>query len=369
MPRPRKDEHADLPDNLYHSGGYYTWRDPRDGTRHGIGTDRADAIAQAIEANQYIAAPRRLAERIAAPGRSVADFLPKYRDILKTRSLADITRYHRLRHAVAIEQALGKMTIGPRMEDAADITRQAAEWLQDYVSDDKLRMAKALRSTLIDLFAEIAAAGWTAINPIEVIRIQPARIKRMRLTLDSFWKIYNAAAQLDPWVQHSMALGLVSLQRREDISRMEFKAQQDGRQLVEQQKSRRNGEIQTRIRIPLTLRLDAVDWTLGDIIARCRDKVLSRHLLHHTLHQGLAKPGDPVHPATITDAFARARDLAGITAPEGKTPPTYHELRSLGIRLYQAQGYDPQGLAGHKEASTTAVYKDARGAEWIDIAA
>ncbi len=79
--------------------------------------------------------------------------------------------------------------------------------------------------------------------------------------------------------------------------------------------------------------------------------------------------GDPVHPQTITSAFREARELAGIVTPEGKTPPTYHELRSLGIRLYQQQGYDPQALAGHKDAATSAIYKDSRGAEWIDVAA
>jgi enterobacteria phage integrase len=77
----------------------------------------------------------------------------------------------------------------------------------------------------------------------------------------------------------------------------------------------------------------------------------------------------PVHPQTITTAFREARELAGITAGANQTPPTFHELRSLGIRLYKQQGYDPQALAGHKDAATTAIYTDSRGAEWIDVKA
>lgn len=99
------------------------------------------------------------------------------------------------------------------------------------------------------------------------------------------------------------------------------------------------------------------------------ERVVSRYLVHHGKSMGQAKAGEPVHPQTITAAFREARDLAGVKVEEGKTPPTYHELRSLGIRLYKQQSYDPQALAGHKDAATTAVYTDGRGAEWVDVAA
>jgi integrase len=87
--------------------------------------------------------------------------------------------------------------------------------------------------------------------------------------------------------------------------------------------------------------------------------------------QAIAQARDANHflEETITGAFREARDLAGITVPAGKTPPTFHELRSLGIRLYKKQGYDPQALAGHRDPETTRIYTDTRGAEWIDVAA
>lgn len=70
---------------------------------------------------------------------------------------------------------------------------------------------------------------------------------------------------------------------------------------------------------------------------------------------------------SITGAFAEARDRTGITWPEGKTPPTFHEIRSLSARLYDEQGIDAQALLGHKSPDMTAVYRDVRGAEWIEV--
>lgn len=34
-----------------------------------------------------------------------------------------------------------------------------------------------------------------------------------------------------------------------------------------------------------------------------------------------------------------------------------------------AQGIDPQALAGHKDAATTAIYRDVRNSEWVMVKA
>ncbi len=366
MPKRRKTSSVLLPDNLYESGGYFTWRHPATGRRFGMGRDRVQAVDEANEANQFLKqqTAQRLVDRVAVPpGRTLASFIPLYEAALDDRNIAVLTRYGRKRQIKTIEKALGQIAIGPRQEDGADITRQCAEWLRGYEKMGKRRMAKTLRSTLIDLFGEMAATGWVAVNPAAVIRLQNVIVRRARLTLDDFHQIYAAAAGFDPWVRRSLELGLVSLQRREDIAIARFRDIDDKRLKVEQQKTG------MRIRISLPLRLDAVGWSLEEILGRCRDTVLSRHLLHHSRNQGRAEAGDPVHPQTITEHFRLARELAGIKTENGKTPPTYHELRSLGARLYIKQGYDPQALLGHKDAATTAVYKDSRGAEWIDVAA
>lgn len=66
-------------------------------------------------------------------------------------------------------------------------------------------------------------------------------------------------------------------------------------------------------------------------------------------------------------AFANARDKAGALWPEGKMPPTFHEIRSLAARLYANQGTDAQALFGYKFPYMTAVYRDTRGDDWIEV--
>lgn len=362
----------DLPDNLYERSGYYSWRNPTTGREFGIGRDRADAIAQAKEANQVLEERARgsLVQRIAEETRTIAAFAPRYREALEARKIATLTRYNRKRVLAHLEHDIGSVVIGPRQEDAANITREISDYLRTIEKSGRLRTAQLYRTVLIDFFSEVAAAGWVAVNPAEVTRVAAAPVKRARLTLDDYQAIYKSAGDLYPWVRRSMEIALVSLQRREDIAEMRFRDVTEGRLMVEQQKSAVDGAPTMRLRIPLELRLHVVTLSLGEIVGRCRgDHVVSRHLIHHDRSQGQALAGDQVHPQTITGAFREARDLAGIKVPEGKTPPTFHELRSLGIRLYKKQGYDPQGLAGHRDPDTTAIYLDNRGAEWVDVAA
>ena len=364
----------DLPDNLYEREGYYSWRNPDTGREYGIGRDKAQAIAEARDANRFLEDKKtgHLVQRLAGDIRTIKSFAERFKEVLDAKPMADITRYGRKWQTGVIVEQLGDVAIGPRQEDAVEITRRCALFVQGFEKAGKLRTAQAMRTRLIEMFAAMAAEGWIAVNPAEVLEVQAPTVRRARLTLDDFCKIHKAAVDhLHPWAARAIELGLVTIQRREDISRMSFRHQVDGRLLVEQGKSTdaETGDVQMRLRIPIALRLHAVNWSIEDIIKRCRDDVVSSWLVHHGRTMGQASAGDPVHPQTITGAFREARELAGIKVAEGKTPPTFHELRSLGIRLYKKQGYDAQALAGHKDPDTTATYNDNRGREWIDVAA
>lgn len=367
-PKPRKPENVGLVSNLYERQGYYSWRDPRSGREFGIGRNRAEAIDQAIEANRELLNRGSLLERASAPpkGRTMADFEPRYQEVLKARVLALQTRNGKVSMVRRIFTGLGTTPIGPRQEDAVEITKRCADWIHaTYTAKGKHRTAINVKSAISDIFAAMGSAGWLAVNPIDIIKLPDAKTTRQRLTLEHFQRIWEVAGRKPSWVRDSMALAIVSLQRREDIATMQFRHEIDGKLEVIQSKS----QGQTRLRIPTTLRLEAVGWSLGDVIARCRNNVVSRHLLHHTTHQGKAKPGNRISVKLISEMFAECRDLAEIELAPGKTPTTFHELRSLGGRLYEAQGYDPQALLGHKQASTTAIYLDGRGISWIEIAA
>jgi enterobacteria phage integrase len=60
------------------------------------------------------------------------------------------------------------------------------------------------------------------------------------------------------------------------------------------------------------------------------------------------------------------RDLTDLEW-KGSEPPSLHEMRSLAARLYDQQGVDSQVLLGHKDPATTALYRDNRGAEWMEV--
>ena len=85
-------------------------------------------------------------------------------------------------------------------------------------------------------------------------------------------------------MQNCMAIALMTLQRREDAVCMQFRHQAGDRPAVAQHKSRGK----TRLRIPTALRLDAVGWIVGDVVARHRDNVVLHRLLHHDTNQGRA---------------------------------------------------------------------------------
>jgi enterobacteria phage integrase len=360
MGRRRSAATRDLPRNLYVRKGYYSWRDPRDGAVHGLGYDKRDAIDQANEANLAIAgklSEARLVHRLDSEGEdaggTVNAWAQRYLAILDKRKPAKTTRDTYRRRLEQFGEKHGTALV------ATISTRQVAEFLAAW--ENHARMAQAVRSLLLDFFREAMAAGWIERNPVEPTRAPRHEVARARLTLADFRAIYAAAAEMPAWVQRSMELAITTGQRRSDLAALGVRNVREGKLWVAQQKTG------AKVCIPLSLRLDALGWSLGEVIERCRDHVISPTFLHHVRHVGKAKPGDSIREATISAFFAEARDRSGITWPEDKTPPSFHEIRSLSARLYAAQGVDPQALLGHKSADMTAVYRDARGAEWIEV--
>lgn len=223
-------------------------------------------------------------------------------------------------------------------------------------------MARAMRSLLRDVFMEAMAAGWADVNPVEVTKAARVTIKRERLTLDLWKEIYKEARQ--PWLKRAMELAVLTGQRREDIANMVFKDEHDGFLHVIQSKTK------ARLRISTGVRLESLGLELGAVIKLCRDRVLSQHLIHHSRTISKAKAGSPIMLDTLSKEFssARKRAAARLGLDLGKTPPTFHEMRSLAARLHAAEGRDPQMLLGHRSARMTDMYRDSRGAEWIDVA-
>lgn len=359
--RRRRRVNQSLPSNLYrekHKGRiYYRYRDPVTGKRTGFGTDLTEAVKAALHLNakRMPPAPTALVARVEGTDGSMGAWLDRYWQICETdRDLSANTLRSRKSMIKGIRGQFGAYPV-------SEIdTRQIADFVNAIRNAGKARSAQAYRSTLIDVFKAAIAEGWAKSNPVEVTYSHTVKVQRNRLILEAFNTILKAAeSHREPYVANSLLLALVTAQRVEDIAGMRFDQVTDDWLHVEQ------GKTGNKIRIGLGVRLQAVNLTVGDVVSRCRDRVLSRHLIHHTRSFRGAPAGSQVHQNTVSRGFQWARERSGLTW-DGP-PPTFHEIRSLAGRLYKDQGSDPQAILGHKDARTTAIYTDNRGAEWVEV--
>jgi len=375
MSRPRNRSNLGLPDNLYLKEDkrlekiYYAYRDPRTGKMHGLGKDRESAIADAKALNATIYTSIKADKLLAITAQESTSpkfitVIKKHMDLCESRKLAENTMRSKKSAVKAWESLLGADT------PIGNITvRNIVEALSTY--EDRPRMAQSMRSAGIDIWKDAMQEGWVTDNIPLKTRSTSVEVMRSRLTLDDYNKIRETALTMrDKWIVRAMELALVTAQRREDVASMEFRqsgdssAWIDGDSLCVIQHKTKN-----RVRIPTDIGVNGL--TIAGVVKSCRDSVLSKWIIHHSRNGNLSSPGDQVWRDTITRRFADARDLAGVKGEEGKQPPTFHEIRSLAIRLY-AEAYSAefaQSIAGHKDPAMTAVYRDVRGSEWVEVKA
>lgn len=364
MGRPR--QKRGLVDNLYESGGYYSWRDPRDGKTHGLGRDKAAAIREAKAANAIAYTENTSLTNKLRGGISFEEFAPLIEESLDNANqrAANTVKSHRS-IIKACSLAFGATPI------SAITTAQVDALLRERVALGQDRTAQAFRSFLATAFRIAEARGLIerGKNPATITERIHVETKRQRLTLESFLAIYSASLSLDPWVAHAMELALVTGQRESDIAAAMFRQEDGATCWVEGDVLKViQGKTGAPVEIGLGLRLDCVGWSVGDVIKRCRDNVVSKYLIHHTKRRTMSAPGDPVHPNTISKGFRRARVKAGV-ALDAKNPPTFHEIRSLAKRLYDKQGgVNTKDLLGHKTDRMANEYADPRGIEWKRVA-
>lgn len=365
--RPRSLARRNWPSNLYarerNGKRYFFWRNPQTGQDYGLGTDFLKAKIEALEANLHLAAEsssRRLVDRLSTEGKgTVSDFLPIMRKDLEGRGLSANTIKSNEWKLRAIEAAVGGLVIERvTTKDLSD------RLIEPRIAAGKKRSAVSILSMLTDMWNVAIRKGWTGRNPADALSVGNVEVLRGRLSLEQFRAIYAAAIGLgDNWIANMLKLAIVSAQPRECLCEWEFSDSHDGFVWNER------GKTGAKIKLPLTLAVPVLGWTLDEAVKQCRDDTLSRYMLHHNRPRAYSKPGDQIFIDTLTKGFARARDAAGIASEKGKKPPSLHEVRSLSLRLYRdAYGTDfAQNLAGHKEASTTNIYTDVRGSEWIEV--
>lgn len=348
---------------------YWQYKHPLTGKRHGLGTNEKEATAIAIEANLRISeqqakqvfAIRDRALAISNKGITVGGWLEKYKAIQDERlSSGDIKlNTHKQRN-----KPIALLTQHAGMKLLAEVgAKDIAEILDDYKTSGQQRMAQVVRSVLIDVFKEAQHAGEVppGFNPALATKQPRKKIQRQRLNLEEWRLIFDVADAQHHYMGNALLLAIVTAQRLGDIAKMQFTDIWDDHLHVVQEKTG------TRIAIPLSLRCNVIGWTLRDVIARCRDYVVSPYLVHFFRSTSQAKRGDAVSSRTLTMRFSAARDKTGIVWENG-TPPTFHEQRSLAERIYREQGnVDTRRLLGHKSQHQTDVYNDDRGKDWLTI--
>lgn len=364
MSRPRAQRKKDLPENLYEYKGYYAWKDPRpNGKKYGLGRDKKSAIRQALEANLQIIdelSKARLVDRLRDGGykeRTMDLLIQNYEAKIKQEKQAEVTLNEKLRYLQAIAKSFtGKIV--DRVE-----TIDIVEFLSGFA--DKTSTAQKYRTRLKELFRFGMAQGWCKTNPVEVTDIPKAKVLRERLTFETFNLIYEKALTLPAWIPNSIALGLVTGQRRGDIINMKFDHIKDGFLWVQQSKSKHN-QSPMRLKIPLALELKVLKLTVADAVENCKKTGVKSEFMIHRLTGFKGKiAGETFAKTQLSNGFQKARELTNLEW-DGE-PPSFHELRSLAERLYKAQGIDTTTLLGHKHARTTGIYHDSRGADWIEV--
>lgn len=358
-PRRRSSKRRDWPANLYEREGYFSWRDPRTREETGLGRiSRTEAFAQAIEANLYVAKllnkPRLIDQLTGEADRSIGAWLEKYETILDARDppLAANTRksYRSLSKRT-------RETWDPKLPVRTLNALMVSEQLEKLAAMP--RLAQAWRSFLRDSFREAIVRGWLDENPVRGIKGAVVTVKRARLEFDVLQRAYDSCTV--PWLRNAIALALVGAQRREDIVLAKVKDFRERAWWIDQ------GKTGSRIVIPFDLRLNVFGMSLGEVYQQCRATgVLSPYLIHQTGRYGNSEPGARIFKDTLSKRFSEL--VARLEIDWGdKSPPTFHEIRSLSERLYGAQGgVNTQELLGHKDPRSTQLYHDARGA-WVRL--
>lgn len=346
----RNHKRRDWPRGLYEPRpGYFIWRSLA-GKPYTIGrVPLAIAKAEANAANAHETGEKPgLIERLSGAVHTIGDLLGKMPAGDKPNTIRSRKSLDKIIRAKLGETACYALTVA-----------MCAEVIEAIAATGKKRSAEAVRTRLVQVCRHGMALGWMDANPAEVTYSPDVKVKRGRLTLETFHRIYEKAPEVADWLQRAMMIGLVLGADRMTIAGLQRSNIANDLLTYQRQKTG------AWIAVPLALRMNAVGVSLRELVEQ-RGKVLSPYLLHHSKVQGKASAGDPVQPDTISNAFAEARTLAGI--PDDEKAPTFHELRSLCKRTYEAQGgVDTKALLGHAGERVSELYADPRGVEPVRV--
>lgn len=359
MGRQRSASKRGFPPNLYqNTNGYFYYRNPLNGDKKGIGRDRAQAFHDAKQANIIIASMKKNTLVAWVKGHedhTLISWLPVYESLwIEISKPADGTLATARRFFERIKKS--DFAWKPLQEIE---TVHVAKYLSALEAESTASVVKNLRARLHDVFqfAENQGLIKTGMNPVSATIAPKYKVKRERLSLEQFLQIRE---RVTVPVANGMTLALMTGQRVGDVVNMKFSDYRDGFIFIKQKKTGYKLQQDGRIR------LNALGMSIDEAIKQCRDRFISHYMIHHNRSSGTYRAGDSMGAEGLSNAFKDARNEVGIIAEEGRTPPSFHEIRSLAERLYKKEyGKEfAQAIMGHKHAKMTADYDDLRGSGW-----
>lgn len=356
MGRPRSTRRAGWPANLYPNRDGFKYRHPVTRKETFMGYDQAKAFAAAKKLNAILTRNDGLVARVIEQGPTIVDAIKVFRaDDLPHRQWATATASVYESVLSRIEKGVGAREVGTfSVKDCAEFVRSVTE---------SPRSRQQFRLVLSWVLACAVEEGWAETNVAIATRKHAHKRKRERLTVEVYKAIHGKAPA---WLQAAMDLSLLTLLRREDVVSARFSDVRDEKLCIVPSKTENTSGVRLRI---------AMSEALLSIVAKARDSVVSPFIVHRLPER--ARPQDKrasarthhtqVLPEQLSRAFADAREAAGIA---GDSPPTFHEIRSLGAALLRQEGWDKkrvQDLLAHTDAAMTDVYLGGHEQPWTDV--
>lgn len=317
---------------------------------------------QAVPAVQAAVTAASLVTPPTAPARTLGDWLDVYDSILLTRGYKAQTVKNHRSNLLHVRRLWGDVPV-------TELRPHAVATALRTFPKDKSSTAGRVLAELRDAYVEAIANGWAETSPAAHVKAPKHKVMRGRLDLD-VWMQMRALSNDSPqrWVQSMLLLALASGQRRADLAKVRFDDVVDGYLRIEQQKEAGKG-YGARVEIPLSLRLDCIDMTVGDVIEHCRQSAKPGPTLLRQAN------GRPIEMSSLSARFCEhIKVVLGDKDPGMHKRPSLHETRSLSARTYVEQGMDPavvQTLLGHKDIEMTEMYLNDRGlsaGEWRRVA-
>lgn len=297
-----------------------------------------------------------------ATSRTLGDWLDVHDGILLTRGYKAQTIKNRRSNLAHVRRLWGSVPV-------AELRPHAVASALRTFSKGKSSTASRVLAELRDAYVEAIANGWAEANPARDIKPPRHKVMRERLELD-VWMQMRTLSTTSPqrWVESMLLLALAIGQRRADLAKVRFDDVVDGHLRIQQQKEAGKG-YGARVEIPLTLRVDCIGMTVGDVIEHCRQSAKPGPTLLRKAN------GQPIEMSSLSARFCEhIRAVLGSNDPGTHRRPSLHETRSLSARTYVAQGMDPkvvQTLLGHSDIEMTELYLNDRGLsrnEWKRVA-